>query len=120
MDHGTKYPWERAEIAKKIVQKSFDHWIKEFTRINIPFAPIYTLKETLGSSHIAANAMLRKVNVGDSEAMIPAFPVEVRAASGERVNGTTPRTPNLGEHNADILKAIGLSELVGIPLNLSQ
>ncbi len=120
MDHGTKYPWERAEIAKKIVQKPLQHWIAEFTRIKIPFAPMYTLQETLGSSHVAVNAMLRKVNVGDSEATIPSFPVEARNANGERLNGATPRTPDLGEHNADILKAIGLPELVNTPLNLSQ
>ena len=89
-------------------------------RIKIPFAPIYTLQETLGSSHVAANAMLRKVHVGDSEATIPAFPVEARSSNGEIMSRATPRTPDLGEHNADILNAIGLSELVNKPLNVSQ
>jgi len=116
MDHGTKYPWERAEIAKKIVQKPFDHWIAEFTRIKIPFAPMLTLKETLGSEHVAANAMLRDVWAGGKEATIPAFPVEARNARGDRIEGERPKTPGLGEHNAAILKSVGLAELADTPL----
>ena len=117
MDHGTKYPWERAEIAKKIVQKPFDYWIAEFSRIQIPFAPMYTLKETLGSEHIAANAMLRTIHTGDGgDATIPAFPIEARNAAGERISTPAPRTPGLGQHNSQILREIGLSELADTPL----
>jgi crotonobetainyl-CoA:carnitine CoA-transferase CaiB-like acyl-CoA transferase len=114
MDHGTKYPWERAEIAKAIVQKPFDYWIREFTRINIPFAPIYSLQDTIGSEHIAANHMLRKVSVRGHDATIPALPIET--------NQQEPvlRTPELGEHNAEFLREIGLGDLSGQSMNAQR
>lgn len=117
MDHGTKYPWERAEIAKKIITKPLDHWIGEFTRINIPFGPILALRDTIGSQHVADNAMLRKVKVGEEEATIPSLPIEMLNTNGKAATTDILRTPDLGEHNAAVLSDIGLSDLVGTPLN---
>lgn len=106
MDHGTKYPWERAEIAKAIIQKPLDHWICEFAQINIPFAPIFSLQDTLGSEHIAANHMLRKVSVRNHDATIPALPIDTGQPEQALMH-----TPELGEHNTEFLREIGLGDL---------
>lgn len=106
MDHGTAYPWEREEIAKRMRSRSRDAWIEAFTAAAIPFAPILSLEETLNSEHAQANRVLRRVTANGAPATIPSFPV---AFAGQE-SAAPLAAPALGEHNAEVLAEWGLAE----------
>lgn len=104
MDHGMDYPWERAEIAKKIREKPRTHWEHEFMRTNIPFACVLSLEETLQSEQAKAIGALREVSVHGKPARIPSMPVRFADAKEETLS-----TPDLGEHTEEILAQLGIS-----------
>ena len=115
MDHGTAYPWERAEIAKKILEQPRDHWVREFSRVKIPFAPVLSLEETLASEQVQAIGAMRDVGVGAHTARIPSLPITFAT----QVPGEHPdrllRTPELGEHNEEIFAELGLAPAPAAP-----
>ena len=112
MDHGTAYPWERPEIAKRIATQPCAHWIAEFTRVKITFTRILSLGEMLDSEQVRVNHAMRDVSVGDQSIRIPSLPVEVRATR-EATDTIEPlHPPELGEHNSEILSEFGLSDLL--------
>ena len=75
MDHGMDYPWERAEIARRIREKPRAHWEDAFVKLQIPFACVMSLEETLASEQTRAIGALREVSVHGHRATIPALPV---------------------------------------------
>lgn len=110
MDHGTGYPWERAEIARKIAEKPRDYWVEEFTKVRIPFAPLLSLEEMLAAPHIEAIGAMRDVDVDGHSARIPSFPVQF--------SGDTPhamRPPGLGEHNSEVFDELGIRQSSPVP-----
>lgn len=107
MDHGFNYPEERAVIAERIARRPRDHWMAEFTRINIPFAPILTAGEAIASEHAVQNGLMRGVAVDGRQAMIPSLPVELGTGEG---GGALLETPALGAHTQAILDELGLGD----------
>lgn len=105
MDHGFLYPEERTIIAEKMMARSRDEWVTEFTRINIPFAPILTTLEAINSEHGKQNGVMREVYANGKPASIPSLPVQIAGAdkSGKRLE-----THALGADTDEILKEIGL------------
>lgn len=110
MDHGTAYPWERAEIARKLADKPRDQWVREFLRSKIPFASVLTLEEALASEQIQATGAMRQIEVHGHSARIPALPI---GFAGPVTAPHPLRTPDLGEHNEDILAELGLDQPSG-------
>ena len=104
MDHGMDYPWERAEIAKRIREKPRAHWEREFVRAKVPFACVLTLEETLQSEQVKAIEALREVSVHGKAARIPSNPVRFAGAKRQ-----TLCTPDLGEHTEEILAQLGIT-----------
>jgi crotonobetainyl-CoA:carnitine CoA-transferase CaiB-like acyl-CoA transferase len=104
MDHGMDYPWERAEIAKKIREKPRAHWEQAFVQAKIPFACVLSLEESLESEQVKAIGALREVSVHGKSARIPSMPVRFTGAQPE-----TLRTPDLGEHTEEILAQLGIA-----------
>lgn len=104
MDHGMDYPWERAEIAKRIREKPRAHWEETFVRAQIPFACVLSLEEALESEQVRAIGALREVSVHGNPARIPSMPVRFAGAAEE-----TLRTPDLGEHTEEILARLGIA-----------
>lgn len=108
MDHGMEYPWERAEIAKKIGEKPREYWEKEFTRVKIPFASVLTLEETLGSEQFQAIGAMREVSVNGKAARIPSLPIQFPGAPAGEPAEDLMRTPGLGEHTDEVLAELGI------------
>ena len=104
MDHGMDYPWERAEIAKRVREKPRAHWEQVFARAKIPFACVLSLEEVLQSEQVQAIGALREVSVHGKPARIPSMPVSFAGAKQE-----TLRTPDLGEHTEEILAQLGIT-----------
>ncbi|TAK87184.1 MAG: CoA transferase [Betaproteobacteria bacterium] len=104
MDHGMDYPWERAEIAKKIREQPRAYWEQEFVRMKIPFACVLTLEETLQSEQVRAIGALREVDVHGKAARIPSNPVRFADRKEQ-----TLHTPDLGQHTEEILAELGIA-----------
>ena len=107
MDHGIEYPWERAEIAKRIRLDTRAHWEAEFSRIRIPYASILTLEESLASEQAQAIGAMREVSVNGTPAKIPANPIRFAGEAAPSPDDL-PRTPALGEHTNAILAELGI------------
>lgn len=104
MDHGMDYPWERAEIARKIRERPRAHWEQAFVGAKIPFACVLSLEEALQSEQVSAIGALREVSVHGKAARIPSMPVRFADTVAE-----TLRTPDLGEHTEEILAQLGIA-----------
>lgn len=111
VDHGVSYPWEKPVIAEAIAKQTLEYWTAAFTRINIPFAPILSLEDALAGEHVRATGALRTVRVNGRDAKIPALPIEFASDRLESNAKMRLKTPDIGEHNAEILREIGLSGL---------
>jgi crotonobetainyl-CoA:carnitine CoA-transferase CaiB-like acyl-CoA transferase len=107
MDHGMEYPWERAEIARKIIEHPRDHWEREFARIKIPFALMLSVDEAISSEQVQAIGAMREVNVNGKTARIPSMPVQFATAKDESP-APMPSTPDLGQHTDEILAELGI------------
>jgi len=111
VDHGVSYPWEKPAIADVIVKQTLDYWIATFTRINVPFAPILSVEDALAGEHVQATGAIRTVRVNGQDAKIPSLPIKFSSDQSEVDTESTLTTPEIGEHNAEILREIGLSGL---------
>ena len=107
-DHGSDYPWERAEIAKKIIEKPRDHWAHEFLTGKIPFASVLSVDEMLAGEQVAAINAMRTVDVQGHSARIPSLPISFEIGGAAGNPGAALSTPELGEHNVEILAELGL------------
>jgi crotonobetainyl-CoA:carnitine CoA-transferase CaiB-like acyl-CoA transferase len=109
MDHGMDYPWERAEIAKRIREKSRAHWEQVFVRAKIPFACVLSLEEAIAGEQVAATQSMREVDVHGKAARIPSMPVRFASNDLGGPSSHPMRTPDLGEHTQQILAELGLA-----------
>ena len=107
MDHGFNYPEERAVIAERMARMPRDHWVAEFTRINIPFAPILSAMEAIDSEHARENEVMREVDVEGQTARIPSLPVQVVSAGGRSAQEGTLSTPPLGADAKSVFDELG-------------
>ena len=111
MDHGFNYPEERAVIAERMARMPRDHWVAEFTRINIPFAPILSAMEAIDSEHARENEVMREVDVEGQSARIPSLPVQVVSAGGRSAQEGMLSTPPLGADAKSVFEELGLASL---------
>lgn len=108
MDHGIDYPWERAEIARRIREHPRAHWERELVALKIPYASVLTLEEAIGSEQIGAIGAMREVAVDGHRAKIPSMPVHFATGNRGGPLEAPMRTPGLGEHTAQILAELGI------------
>jgi crotonobetainyl-CoA:carnitine CoA-transferase CaiB-like acyl-CoA transferase len=115
MDHGEgpEYEAERAVIAERIASRPLAEWVKLLSAIEIPFAPLLTIEEALGSEHAAANGVMRAAMLGDTEVQIPATPVRFADADTpqSQVLPNAGGVPDIGADTDAVLAELGLGEL---------
>jgi crotonobetainyl-CoA:carnitine CoA-transferase CaiB-like acyl-CoA transferase len=109
---------ERQVIASRIVARPLDELTDLFTANAIPHAPLLDVSEVLASEHAAANGVLRSVGVNGGTARVAASPVRFRAdADDGDVEFPLLPAPELGVDTDDVLRELGLDDLVGADLN---
>lgn len=115
MDYGKDYEdEERAVIARQMMTKPLDEWVRILSEANIPVAPVLTWAEALESEHARVNGVMTRTTVHGQDASLTAVPVTIR--ENDDLPGEPPRLPSppaLGEHTDAILRMLGLDDLVG-------
>jgi crotonobetainyl-CoA:carnitine CoA-transferase CaiB-like acyl-CoA transferase len=113
---GADFQQERLEIAELTRTRTLDEWVAALEPTKIPFAPLLTSAEAMDSEHGRANAVMSDTEVDGKPVRLTAVPV--RVTDGGDAADPQPRPvrrlsppPTIGQHNRDVLAAIGLSEL---------
>jgi crotonobetainyl-CoA:carnitine CoA-transferase CaiB-like acyl-CoA transferase len=99
----------KADLETILAAKSAREWARELNRLGVPSGAVFEVPDILDHPQIAARGMV---------AEFPEVPGAGRGIrlvrTGLKVNGEAPRVdappPRLGEHNAEIYGALGLSE----------
>lgn len=90
-------------LRGRFLEKTQAEWVEWFRCKDIAFAPVKTLREAFDDPQVAARAM-RVVDAAGLEHI--GIPIKFAAEPG-RVN---PALPRLGEHNAELLRALGYDD----------
>ena len=96
------------DIRAIMRQKTRDEWVEFFAASDICFTPVLTLDEVCEHPQVLAREMaLRIPNFKDSgrDLVLTGIPIKLSETSGE----ARFEFPALGEHNEEILQAVGYS-----------
>jgi crotonobetainyl-CoA:carnitine CoA-transferase CaiB-like acyl-CoA transferase len=110
---GPEYADEMAVIVDRVRRHTLDEWIAILGDAEIPFAPALTLEEAMNSRHAQVEGAMREFELHGHAVRAPASPVRIR--EGEEPTPQEPMRPppDLGEHTDDVLRQLGLDDLVG-------
>lgn len=114
---------EREIIQSKIGAKNRDEWLAILAKADLPFAPILDWREAMDTPHAKANGVMTEYQYRGRTVKVPVAPVSITPAaqlvdSGyeglgnahrEKIQNVRP-PPMLGEHNAEILRELGVSD----------
>ena len=95
-----------SETAKILVEESSDYWLKRFEENGVPCAPVLTRTEMLENEQVKHNRIVREYDhpgIGRVRGSRPA------AQFDHYESDSAPLAPFLGEHNREIMMAIGYS-----------
>lgn len=93
------------ELAELFRSRTLDYWVKRFDNIDCCLSPVLTLEESMLDPQLAARGMFTEAN-GRKELAFPLRFDPPVAAAGRPA-------PGLGEHNREILEAIGAAPAPG-------
>jgi CoA:oxalate CoA-transferase len=94
-------------LETRLTQKPTSHWVEVLNARDVPSGEILSLEQALRQPQIAHRGVLQKVNVpGLGEIEVFGLTALFDRTAGEV---TTP-PPTLGQHNAEILGRLGLTE----------
>jgi crotonobetainyl-CoA:carnitine CoA-transferase CaiB-like acyl-CoA transferase len=107
---GPDYQDERRAIAARFAQQPLARWSEALRRVEIPFAPVLSLQEALGSEHARVNGVLRETSMDGHALRIPTVPVHT-AGDDSTLPSPAPYAPppGIGEHNDELLDELGVT-----------
>ena len=88
-----------AVLQAIFVTKPAEHWLAEFERRGVPFAPVYDFAEVTEDEHVLANGMVREMKLpGGQMTKTIANPLQMTGCEFSIYR----RPPRLGEHNDEV------------------
>src|ERR1700761_1297040 len=111
MDHGSgdSHNDEREAIAAAIAGKTMAEWTPILTDAEVPFAPLLTIEEALGSEHAKVNGVMRETTYRGKTYEVPSVPIRFAAdEAGIENPGQVAPPPELGADNDAILDELGV------------
>jgi crotonobetainyl-CoA:carnitine CoA-transferase CaiB-like acyl-CoA transferase len=112
MDHGSgdAYAHERPVIAQRIATKTLDEWAAIFAEVEIPFAPMLSLEEAMGSEHARVNGVMRETTTPEGRTYkLPASPIKLadRDDANPQPEPLSP-PPATGQDTEELLAELGV------------
>jgi len=96
-----------ALFAEAFSRRDYAEWKPLLEAIDIPWELVSSIRDVAADPQVHANAMMQKMRVGDREIDIVAGPT---AFDGAPIAGPARAAPTLGEHTAEMLRAVGYSD----------
>ena len=97
----------QAEIEQVFAKQSTEHWVKKLDAAGVPGGPVFTYDQALNNEHSQARKMVQEIDHPKIGRMkILGNPVK---STTEIARSRTP-APWLGQHSAEVLKALGYPE----------
>ena len=96
----------RQELMQAFSTKPRDEWLAILAEHDVPAGPIYTIAEAVQDPQVQAIQMVRTFGEGDRALDLLGFPVNYHGTPLKE----GPAPPHLGEHTAEVLAALGLSQ----------
>ena len=94
----------QAEIEKVFATHPTEHWVKKLDAAGVPGGPVFTYDQALQNEHSQARKMVQEIDHPKIGRMkILGNPVK---STTELARSRTP-APWLGQHSAEVLKALG-------------
>jgi len=97
--------WMLPRVSALLKKYPFKDLTEKLERMGLPFAPIAKPWDLLDDPHLKASGGLYATRVGDRTISVPALPLEL---DGRRLPKRSD-PPAIGEHGAQILRALGYS-----------
>jgi crotonobetainyl-CoA:carnitine CoA-transferase CaiB-like acyl-CoA transferase len=117
---------ERAILQEHLRARSRDEWVAVLTAAEVPVAAVLDWSEAMASAHAEDNGVMAAYVHRGREVRVPTTPASITAAASVMVGGypalaerhrrkadLVSRPPELGEHNAELLRDLGLSDEIG-------
>lgn len=96
-------------IAEAFAQEDFTYWRPRLEAIDVPWEPISTIHDLAADPQVHANAMMRKLAVGEVDVDIVPGPT---AFDGDAMLPDASPAPELGADTATVLAGIGYDAAV--------
>jgi len=94
----------RNDLARILVQRSRDEWVKILGQRSIPCAPVYDVDETLNDPHVRSRDLIFQLDT-EPYGELTQLATPIRMLQSPRSVRSPP--PELGEHTSQILQDLG-------------
>lgn len=96
-----------ALLGELIAERTSDEWLTELDAASIPSVPINTPEDLLEDEHLVTTGFWQSMDhPTEGKLIYPGIPTTFSATPGR----VQRHAPNLGEHNIEVMKEIGLSD----------
>jgi crotonobetainyl-CoA:carnitine CoA-transferase CaiB-like acyl-CoA transferase len=103
---------EKRLIQQRIEDRPLTIWIELLKAAQIPYAPVLTIPEALGSEQASAAGVMRTERFAGHDVAIPSMPVRIVSQPGDGLlRPDTLPAPGLGEHTEQVLAEWGLKDI---------